>query len=570
MRVSDLYIPTLREVPAEATLASHRLLLRGGYIRMVCAGVVSYLPLGLRVLRKIEGIVREEMNRAGAIEALLPALNPGDLWKKTRRWWTFNPPPLRLKDGAGRDFVLGPTHEEVMTDMVAQDLRSYRQLPVTLYQIQTKFRDELRPRGGLIRAREFVMKDAYSFDTDAECLDRSYQAMYDAYCRIYERCHLPVVICVASAGAMGGSETREFMLACEDGEDTIFVCDTCDHTSNAECAESRRRPPTPVPDQMGERELVETLGARTVEEVCEMLDVQPDQLVKTLLFAADDGYVAALIRGDRELNETKLLAVAGAEELRMAAAAEIEEVTGAPLGFTGPIGLPDSVRIIADHDIGAMADFVVGANQADAHYVAVDVGKDFEVTEYADIREAREGDRCPKCEDGLLKVLRGIELGHVFKLGDKYAKDLNCVYSDEEGKEQVCTMGCYGIGVSRILAAIVEQYHDKDGIKWPRGVAPYDIAVLLLDNEPELVEIAEKLTSDLEAAGYETVLDDRDERPGVKFKDADLIGYPLRIVIGRRTAENGTIEVRRRMDAEEAVVPVAEGLAAIENLIADA
>ena len=537
---------------------------------MVCAGVVSYLPLGLRVLRKIEGIVREEMNRAGAIEALLPALNPGDLWKKTRRWWTFNPPPMRLKDGAGRDFVLGPTHEEVMTDMVAQDLRSYRQLPVTLYQIQTKFRDELRPRGGLIRAREFVMKDAYSFDTDAECLDRSYQAMYDAYCRIYERCHLPVVICVASAGAMGGSETREFMLACEDGEDTIFVCDTCDHTSNAECAESRRRPPTPVPDQMGERELVETPGARTVEEVCEMLDVQPDQLVKTLLFAADDGYVAALIRGDRELNETKLLAVAGAEELRMAAAAEIEEVTGAPLGFTGPIGLPDSVRIIADHDIGAMADFVVGANQADAHYVAVDVGKDFEVTEYADIREAREGDRCPKCEDGLLKVLRGIELGHVFKLGDKYAKDLNCVYSDEEGKEQVCTMGCYGIGVSRILAAIVEQYHDKDGIKWPRGVAPYDIAVLLLDNEPELVEIAEKLTSDLEAAGYETVLDDRDERPGVKFKDADLIGYPLRIVIGRRTAENGTIEVRRRMDAEEAVVPVAEGLAAIENLIADA
>jgi len=570
VKITDLYIPTLREVPADAKLASHRLLLRGGFIRMVCAGVFSYLPLGLRVLRKIEAIMREEMDRAGALEVLLPALNPGDLWKQTGRWWSFQPPPLKLKDGAGRDFLLGPTHEEIMTDLAAQDLRSYRQLPFTLYQIQTKFRDELRPRGGLIRSREFIMKDAYSFDADRASLDRSYQAVYDAYCRLFERVRLPVVICEASAGSMGGHDTKEFMLACDEGEDTLFLCDQCDYTANAECAESRRPEPVRAADQLGDRELVETPSARTVEEVCALLGVTPDQLVKTLLYVADGKYVAALVRGDRELNETKLTNHLGAADLRMATEAEIEEVTGAPLGFTGPVGLPEQVKTIADHDLAAMHDFVVGANQADAHFVAVDVGVDFTVAEYADLRSAMEGDRCPRCEEGLLRAKRGIELAHVFKLGQKYAQDLGCVFSDEAGKEVVATMGCYGVGISRIMSALVEQYNDDNGILWPFSVAPYHAVVLLLDNEPDLARIADQVSADLEAAGFETVLDDRAERPGVKFKDADLIGYPLRLVIGKRTKSEGTVEVRRRKDQAELVVPAADVVQAARQLAADA
>jgi len=570
MRFSRLYIPTLREVPADARLASHRLLLRGGFIRMVCAGVFSYLPLGVRVLRKIENVVREEMNRAGALEVLLPALNPADLWQQTQRWWTFQPPPLKLKDGAGRDFLLGPTHEEVMTDLAAQDLRSYRQLPFTLYQIQTKFRDELRPRGGLIRAREFVMKDAYSFDADRASLDVSYQAMYDAYVRIFERLRVPVAICEASAGSMGGHDTKEFMLVCDEGEDTLFLCDSCDYTSNAECAHSRRSDATRPATQMAERELVETPNARTVEEVCAQLGVTPDQLVKTLLYVTDGQYVAVLVRGDRELNETKLAGHLAATELRMAGEAEIEEVTGAPLGFTGPVGLPDAVRIVADHDVAAMHDFVVGANQADAHYVAVDVGADFTVNEYADLRSAMAGDPCPQCEGGLLTTKRGIELAHVFKLGQKYAQDLGCVFADEHGHETVATMGCYGVGVSRIMSALVEEYHDENGIIWPAAAAPYHALVLLLDNEPELMAAAEKIVADLAARGLEAVIDDRDERPGVKFKDADLIGCPLRIVVGKRTRSEGTVEIRRRKDQAEHVVPVADAVSAAQELLAGA
>ncbi|MGQ9731596.1 MAG: proline--tRNA ligase [Candidatus Zipacnadales bacterium] len=567
MRVSQLYIPTLREVPADAKLVSHRLLLRGGFIRMVCAGVFSYLPLGLRVLRKIEGIVREEMNRAGAFEVLLPALNPADLWKQTGRWWSFQPPPLKLKDGAGREFLLGPTHEEIMTDLAAQDLRSYRQLPFTLYQIQTKFRDELRPRGGLIRAREFVMKDAYSFDADAESLHTSYMAMYEAYCRIFRRLELPTVICEASAGSMGGTDTKEFMLICEEGEDTLFLCDTCDYTSNAECAESRRAEPAQMGDRFGERDLIETPNARTVEEVCAMLGVTPDQLVKTLLYVADGEYVAALIRGDRELNETKLANYLGATELRMASEEEIEQVTGAPLGFTGPVGLPRSVRIIADHDIALMHDFVVGANQADAHIVGVDVGQDFAVEAYADIRQAMEGDACPRCEEGLLRAARGIELAHVFKLGQKYARDLGCVYSDETGHEQIVTMGCYGVGVSRIMSAVVEHFHDQDGIIWPAAIAPYDAIILLLDSDQELAAIAERACSDLAAAGLEALLDDRNERPGVKFKDADLIGYPVRIVVGRKTKQEGLLEVRRRRDRVEVTATTDQLVETVRKLV---
>jgi prolyl-tRNA synthetase len=570
VRLSALYTPTLREVPAEAKLASHRFLLRGGFIRPVCAGVFSYLPLGLRVLHRIEQIIREEMNRAGALEAFLPVLNPGDLWKKTGRWDSFQPPLLKLKDGAGRDFCLGPTHEEIMTDLVAQDLRSYRQLPVTLYQIQTKFRDELRPRGGLIRAREFIMKDAYSFDTGPESLDRSYHAVYDAYCRMFERMGLPAVIVEASAGSIGGSETKEFMLACEDGEDTLFLCDQCNYAANGECAESRRKPQRPTCSQLDEATLIDTPNARTVDEVCALLDVTPDQLVKTLLYVADGAFVAALVRGDRELNETKLASHLGATALRMATEAEIQQVTGAPVGFTGPVGLPDQVKTIADLDVAGMCDFVVGANRADAHLVAVDVGRDFSVQEYADICSAMAGDDCPRCEGGLLKLIRGIELAHVFKLGTRYSTALDAVYSDEQGAEQVATMGCYGVGVSRILAALVEHFHDDDGIAWPLAVAPYAAAILLLDADPALATIAETVAGQLGEGGFETVIDDRDERPGVKFKDADLIGYPIRVVVGRRTASEGTVEVRRRKDKAELVVLAAEALDAVRKLAQEA
>ena len=571
MRASRYYAPTLRQAPVEADLPSHKLLVRGGFIRPLSAGIFSWLPLGLRVLRKVEDIVREEMDRAGAVEVHLPVLAPRELWEQSGRWDTFQPTPFRVQDRTERWFCLGPTHEEVITDLVAGDLTSYRALPVTLYQIQVKFRDEMRPRGGLLRVKEFLMKDAYSFDVDREGLDRSYDAQYESYLRIFERLALPVVVVKADAGSMGGSDTREFMALTEAGEDTVFMCDQCEYAANAECGAVRPVDPARHPARAGEALLVETPGMKTVEDVCRFLDTTPDNLAKTLLYVADGRMIAALVRGDRELNEFKLRNLVGAEALRMATPEEVLQATGAQIGFSGPAQLHDDVEIIADHEIAEMSNFVVGANQDDAHLVGVDVDREFVVDRWADIRAAVVGDRCPECDEGLLRTARAIEMGHVFKLGTRYSTALGATFLDEHGHEQVAVMGCYGFGVSRAVAALVEQHHDDDGIAWPLSAAPFHVCILLLDPDvDELAQIAVQLEEQLSAEGFEVMIDDRDERPGVKFKDADLIGYPLHIVVGKRTAQEGNVEVRRRRDKAERVVPVAEALAAVSELARDA
>jgi len=571
VRVSDFYIPTLREAPADAQLPSDKLLRRGGFIRPLAAGVFSYLPLGYIVLRRIEQIVREEMNAAGAVELFMPVMQPKELWERSGRWDTFEPQPLRFKDRGGREFCMGPTHEEVITSLVAEDVSSYKQLPVTLYQIQTKFRDEIRARGGLIRVKEFTMKDAYSFDMDRAGLDVSYDKMYDAYVKIFERCGLETEIVRADAGSMGGFDTREFMVLCENGEDSVFKCDRCEYASNGECASYR--PPEVLAEgkRAGNAETVDTPGAKTIEAVSKMLQVAPDRLVKTLLYRAGDGFAAALVRGDRELNEAKLANRLQTDELRMANEEEVRSLSGAEVGYAGPIGLPEEVRIIADHEVAAMRDFVVGANKTDAHIVGANVGIDFHVGEYTDLRHVVEGDPCPECASGHLESFRAIEAGHIFKLGTKYSEALGALVQDESGRQRPIVMGCYGIGVSRLMAAIVEQSHDEKGIIWPRAVAPFEVVVLLLESsDAELSTAAQRLHDELCGSGIRVLLDDREERAGVKFHDAELVGYPMRVVLGKRTRESGKLEVQLRRDGEqlsicaetagEAIIELLEGL----------
>ena len=570
MRATDFYAPTLRQVPSEAEIPSHQLLLRGGFIRQLAAGVFSFLPLGLRVLRKVEGVIREEMDRAGAHEVLMPVIHPQELWERSGRWTSFVPEPLKTKDRGGRWFLLAPTHEEAVTDLVNQDVTSYRELPVTLYQIQQKFRDEARPRAGLIRSREFLMKDAYSFDVDRAGLDVSFEKMYGAYTRLFDRMALDVLVVEAEAGAIGGFGTREFMLPTPNGEDTIIQCDKCGYASNLECAVSK-----PVagekPGEAGEPELVETPEARSIEAVTAMLRVPACSLIKTLLYKAEDRFVAALVRGDRQLNELKLARALEGATFRMCEPEEIRELTGADVGFSGPVGLPDSVEVIADEEVMLMGEAVVGANKSHAHLKGVHVGVHFTPTRTADLREAAAEDACCHCEGGWLKAVRGIELGHVFKLGTKYSEALGALYTDEAGEQHPIVMGCYGIGVSRIISGLVEQWHDESGIQWPLSVAPFQVAVLLLDpKNEEVVKAAEGLYEGLQGQGYEVMLDDRDERPGVKFKDSELIGYPLVVVVGKKTAQEGLVEVRRRKDKAEEIVPVAEALAAVARMAEEA
>lgn len=539
-------------------------------MRPVAAGVFNFLPLGLRVLQNVENILREEMNAAGAVEVLMPVLQPKELWDRSGRWEDFDPPLMSLQDRNDRWFALGPTHEECITALVQEDVTSYRQLPVTLYQIQAKFRDEVRPRGGIIRGKEFIMKDAYSFDVDRDGLDASYDAMYDAYLRFFERIGLQVEVVHAEAGAMGGYGTREFMVLAESGEDTVFKCDSCDYASNAECARYNPPQPTTVRDKLGEPAEVSTPGATTIEQVCEYLDTEPDHLVKTLIYRTDDGFVAALVRGDRELNETKLAAALQVTELSMATPAEIQEITGAQVGFSGPVGLPDEVTIIADHEIATMNDFVTGANETDTHIVGVDVGVDFDVDRYDDIRNVVIGDACPECDGGLLESHRAIEVGHIFKLGTKYSEALGAVIQTEDGDQIPMVMGCYGIGVSRIVASIVEVSHDDRGIIWPRAVAPFEVAILLLDPDDEnLVAIADELHDTLQERGISVLLDDRDERAGVKFNDSELVGYPLRAVVGRVTKQDNEVELQVRSDGRELTAKVEEAADVITDILAD-
>jgi len=558
LKASRLHIPTLRQTPADAELAGHALLVRAGFVRSSSAGLFSLLPLGVRVIRKIEALVRREMEAIGAQEIMAPTLQPEGLWRRSGRYDLFIPPLMKLRDSSGREFCLAPTHEEAVSELVGFDLRSYRQLPLLVYQIERKFRDEIRPRGGLIRAKEFLMKDAYSFHADRDSLEETYRQVLAAYMRLFEACGLECLVVEGETGSMGGEAAEQVMLLASCGEDRVFRCDTCDYAANASCAACRAPTSTPERDTMGEATVVPTPGARTVEEVCGLLDVPPETLVKTLLYESGGRFYAVLVRGDRELNETKLEACLNAP-VRMAEADEIERITGAPVGFTGPVGLPEDVVVLADQEIRAMVDFVTGANIAEAHLVAVDVGVDFEVDQYADLRDAVPQDPCPRCEHGLLTVTRGIELAHLFKLGFQYTEPLGVRFSGVDGRERPAIMGCYGLGVSRLMAALAEVHADERGLTWPQPVAPFDAAILLLHpQDEELYRQAEALEWELEGRGWDTLLDDRDERPGVKFRDADLVGYPWQVVVGKLAKEQGNVEVRARVGGAEVVCPIGE------------
>ncbi len=567
MRASQLYMPTLKEVPKEAQLPSHALLLRGGFMHTVAAGIYSFLPLGLRVIRKVEDLVRREMNAIGAQECLMPFVMPSELWKQSGRWESFGPELARLKDRGGREYCLGPTHEEAFVDIVRGKVTSYKQLPLNLYQIHTKYRDEPRPRGGLIRTREFVMKDAYSFHSSWDSLDATFDAVYGAYRRIFDALDWDYRVAEASAGGIGGKETREFVLRAEHGEDFVLTCEGCSYTANQEIAE---RKATGRKWEGGEATLskVATPERRTVEEVSLFLKVKPASLIKTLLYHYPGGFVAALVPGDADLNEDKLKKALGTTELRMAESEEVRKLTGAPVGFAGPVGLKQvspELKIVADWDIHGATGGVTGANEADTHYVGVAEGRDFLVDAWADLRNALEGDECPRC-GAVMTGFRGIEAGHIFKLGTIYSSAMDAAFLDEEGKEQPFIMGCYGIGITRIAAAAIEACHDENGILWPAVIAPFDVEVLLLDvKSEELTAVAEKLTETLEATGREVLMDDRDLRPGAKFKDADLIGIPHQIVVGKRFLESGEFEVKARSGG----APEAELLALCQRFAAD-
>lgn len=566
MRYSTMFIPTVKENPSEAETASHQLLLRAGMVRKLAAGIYSFLPLGLRVLRKVEQIVREEMNRAGAQEVLLPAVQPAELWQESGRWEVYGKELLRFKDRHDRDCCLGPTHEEVITDLVRREVRSYRQLPLNLYQIQTKFRDEIRPRFGLIRGREFIMKDGYSFDVDEAAADRTYQAMYDAYTRIFQRCGLRFKTVEADTGPIGGSFSHEFMVLADTGEDTLVSCTRCPYAANLEKAE------TLAPEGMARCEAllpltrVHTPNVRTVEEVAEFFQVPPAQIVKTLIYDTERGVVAVLIRGDHEVNEVKLRNHLKVNELALASEPLIYKVTGALVGFAGPVGL--NVPIYADYALQPLANLVAGANEDNYHLRNVNFGRDVQVSQYADLRQITPEDPCPRC-GAALEFLKGIEVGHVFKLGYKYSRALKATYLDAQGQEQYLYMGCYGIGVSRIVAAAIEQYHDADGIIFPMSLAPVQVLLIpIARNDEQTIETAEQLYADMFGAGIEVLFDDRDERPGVKFKDGDLLGIPLRVVVGPRTLAQNQAEVRHRHTREVRMIPLAELISYLKTQIA--
>ena len=566
MRWSQFYLFTTREVPADAEVVSHQLMARAGMIRKLAAGIYSYLPLGWRSMVKMMDIVRREMDAAGAVELLMPTVQPAGLWQESGRWDVFGDLLLRMKDRHQRDFCLGPTHEEVVTDIVRRDVRSYRQLPFNLYQIQDKFRDEIRPRFGLMRGREFFMKDAYSFAATPEGLDEVYEAMRVAYCRIFEDCQLDYSMVEAESGPIGGSDSHEFMVLAETGEDAVVSCPNCGYAANVEKAETRGLAVPQAEDPL-EMEKVETPAATTVAQVTEMLGTTADKLVKTLIYDTEKGVVAALVRGDREVNEFKLAAHLGVEHLKMAGDELVSRTTGAPVGFAGPVGLPAEVKLVGDESVRGLSNFVCGANQGDAHLTGVNWGRDVDLSDFADLLLVGEGDPCPRC-DGSLDIYRGIEVGHIFKLGTKYSVSMGCTFLDEKGDSQPMIMGCYGLGIGRTVAAAVEQNHDDDGIIWPRPLAPYEVSLLALNiQDDQVVEAADKLYATLEEQGVEVLYDDRDERPGVKFKDADLIGLPVRMVVGSKSLAEGKVELSLRRDKEKHLVPVGESVAKVRELL---
>jgi prolyl-tRNA synthetase len=569
MRWSQYYLFTTREVPNDAEVISHQLMVRAGMIKKVAAGIYDYLPLGWRSLSKLMNIVRREMNAAGAIELMLPNIQPAELWQESGRWQRYGKELLRIKDRHDREFVFGPTEEEVITDLVRRDVKSYRQLPFNLYQIQTKFRDEIRPRFGLMRGREFIMKDAYSFGTSPESLDVAYESMRNAYCRVFEACHLDYSMVEADVGTIGGSASHEFMVVADTGESAVVRCPSCGYAANVERAETRGI--AAEKREAGELQPlkeVATPGQKTIEEVSKFLGIAPRQLVKTLIYETEKGFVVVLIRGDREVNEIKLQNHLDVEHLTLATDEKVREATKAPVGFAGPVGL-SGVRIVADETVRNMTDFATGANKEDAHYTGVNWGRDADLSEFADLLLVNGGDPCPRC-DGKLELFRGIEVGHIFKLGTKYSKALGCNFTDEDGQERPMIMGCYGLGIGRTVAAAIEQNHDADGIIWPRPLAPFEVLLAALNpDDGEVRRVAEQIYGQLLEKGIEVLYDDRDERPGVKFKDADLVGFPVRVVVGAKSLADGKVEVSLRRDRQKQLVPVVEALPRVMELLGE-
>ncbi len=569
MRYRQTFIPTLREDPTEAEVISHKLLLRAGMIRQVARGVYDFLPLGLRVVRKVENIVREEMNRAGAQEILMPAVCPAELWQESGRWDVYGRELLRIKDRHDRDFCFGPTHEEVVTDIVRREIRSYRDLPLNLYQIQTKFRDEVRPRFGLMRGREFIMKDAYSFHTDLEDCQREYRNMYDAYRRVFDRCGLTYRPVEADTGAIGGSLSHEFQVLADSGEDALVSCDSCDYAANVEKAELA--PPSP-PSDTREAALtrVETPDQRTIEEVSTFLGESPERFVKTLLYETDTGAaVAALVRGDHELSEPKLKNLLGCEWVALADEETVHKVTGAPTGFAGPLRI--EAQLISDQTLRGARGLVCGANERDMHMTGLDIERDLPSLQFADLRRAIAGDACPRCEKGRFTDHRGIEVGQTFYLGTKYSQAMNATYLDATGEQRPMEMGCYGIGITRTVAAAIEQNHDAAGIVWPKPLAPADIHIVPVNwNDDTTRKAAEDVYAKLRQSGTDVLFDDREERPGVKFKDADLLGIPLRATIGGKSLARGVIELKIRADGTMTEVPADRAVETIQQALSHA
>ncbi len=564
MKWSQTLIPTLKESPSEAEIDSHKLMIRAGLIRRITAGAYAYLPLGTLVLNKVIDIVREEMNRAGAVEVFLPALQPLDLLEESGRLSVFGDDLITFEDRHGKTTALGPTHEEIVTDIVRNEINSYRQLPITLYQIQTKFRDETRPRFGVLRSKEFIMKDAYSFDVDYEGLNKSYKSMYDAYCRIFDRCGIDYIVVEADSGAMGGDVSHEFMVPSSVGEDILVRCLKCGYSANRERAEAA---PIPRENHVSLQSLKEVLtpNKHTIQEVSSFLNIKPNRMVKTMIYISNGQPIAVLLRGDHEVNETKLTKVLGQETVTLADHNTIEHVTGACVGFAGPVGL--KIKIIADHAVSTLCNFVTGANKADTHLLNVNPERDFKIDQVADIRYAVKGDKCPKCNHDL-DVSQGIEIGHVFKLGTKYSDALKAKFLDANGKEKSMIMGCYGIGVNRIIASLIERSHDENGIIWPLSLTPYKVIIIPVNvNDANSMQMANHIYDDLtNIAGIEVLLDDRDQRPGVKFKDADLIGIPIKIVIGKKFAETKELEIKLRKSGETFLTPPEEIRSRIESL----
>ncbi len=566
MRMTKLLVPTLREVPTDAEIVSHQLMLRGAFIRKMASGIYSYLPLGLKSLKKVEEIIREEMNAAGALELLMPALIPAESYQASGRWEVFGPSMFRLKDRNERDFCLGPTHEELFTQTVINEVRSYKEYPMTLYQIQTKYRDEARPRFGLMRGREFIMKDAYSFDRDEAGLDESYRKMYDAYCKIFTRLGLDFTVVDADSGAMGGSGSQEFMVKSPVGEDGIAYCDACGYAANYEKA-----PCVPTKKDYPEGDLpmekVETPDVHTIDELVGFFGAESYLFAKTIIYKADDKYIAAMVRGDRDINEVKLKNLVGCrDDLELAEPHIVRELTNAQVGFAGPVGL--SIPVYADLEVSEMKNFIIGANDTGYHYKNVNMGRDFTPDTVADIRVITDGDVCPKCGQKI-KTAQGIEVGHIFKLGTKYSKALGLTYQDDNGSDNVVIMGCYGIGVTRCISAAIEQNYDENGMILPVSIAPFEAAVVPVNVKDDTQKaLAEQIYLELKKRGIDALIDDRDERAGVKFKDMDLIGIPARIVVGKKAAD-GIVEYKRRTDEKAVDMTVSEAVEAICTYITE-